>query len=175
MKRLILTLGALVALAVPSIALAAPPPPTPISGHLEGAVLTAGNYVVPTGQTAYLGWADVKGNLVINGSVINYGMTTFEKNVSVVGGQFKAGNWGVTIDGNMSFLNPAANSDNGFWGDYSPNLIKGNLSYIINGASSGGAYLDFQGPTTVDGNFTYSAGSVLAGMPLALGNTTILP
>jgi hypothetical protein len=66
------------------------------------------------------------------------------------GGSFQAANWGVTIDGNLSITDPAANSGNGFWGDYSPNLVKGNLSYTITPAAAA-AYPQYQSTSWCSG------------------------
>jgi hypothetical protein len=128
---------------------------------LAGKVINS-NVTVPAGATCDLSWSDIKGNVSIAGTLTTYGMTTFEKNVSVVGGSFGAANWGVTIDGNLSFLNPATYSYNGFWGNQggSTNLVKGNLSYTITSDTVYPMYqsplLYFGGGTTVDGNFSYS-------------------
>jgi hypothetical protein len=59
--------------------------------------------------------------------LVSYGGATFEKNVSVNGGSFQTLNGGwVTINGNLSFVNPANNDNggNGFWGSTGPNEVK---------------------------------------------------
>jgi hypothetical protein len=118
------------------------------------------NVNVPAGATCKLSGSDVKGNVSVQGTLVTFGTTTFEKNVSVTGGSFAAANWGVTIDGNLSFVNPAAYSYNGFWGNYSANEVKGNLSYAIESSTAYPCYqsplLYFGGGTKVDGNFNYS-------------------
>src|SRR5262249_3521012 len=127
---------------------------------LAGKTITS-NVTVPASAPCDLSWADVQGNVTVNGSLVTFGITHFAKNVSVQpGGSFAAANWGVTIDGNLSFLNPGTYSYNGFWGDYSTNEVKGNLSYTI---TSDTAYPQYQSPllyfgggVKVDGKFNYS-------------------
>ena len=171
MRKLIMSIAFLAMLAVPAVAMAAPAPgsTTCMDGSLQGRTIST-NVTVPAGATCNLSWSDVKGNVTVNGSLVTYGTTEFEKNVSVVGGSFAAANWGVTIDGNLSFLNPAVYSYNGFWGNQggSSNLVKGNLTYTI---TSDTVYPDYQSPllylgggTTVNGSFNYSdQGSGFAG------------
>jgi hypothetical protein len=84
------------------------------------------------------------------GDLVTYGWTHFEKNVTITaGGTFADINNGwVTIDGNLSITDPAANSGNGFWGDQngSSSLVKGNLSYTIT-PEAAAAYPQYQWPT----------------------------
>jgi len=170
MRKLIMGIAVVAMFAIPSIATAAPATGSTTctdSSDLQGKVIP-GNVTVPAGATCNLSWSDIKGNVAVNGRLVTYGQTHFEKNVGVTGGSFAAANWGVTIDGNLSFLNPAVYSYNGFWGDYSPNVVKGNLTYTI---TSDTVYPDYQSPllyfgggTTVNGSFNYSdQGSGFAG------------
>jgi len=194
---------AIAALAVPAIASASAPPVTTLdSADYIAQTLPAGNYDVPAGNKVNLSWADVKGNLTVEGSVVNFGKTLYEKNVTVnKRGSFMAGNWPVTINGNLQITDPAANSQNGFWGDYwvdptdptgqiqdRPDLhlneVKGNLIYTID---ANGNYPQYQSPlpyfgggTKVDGKFTYntggrmtqSPGDGLIAAPAAMGSLT---
>jgi len=172
-KRIALVSGLLgaIVLAFAGVATAANAPGSvSCSGNSLAGTTIASNVNVPAGATCDLSWSDVKGNVSVSGSLINYGATTFEKNVAVnPGGSFIASNWGVTISGNLSYLNPATYSYNGFFGNYGfgpgdayghYNVVKGNLTYTI---TSDTAYPDYQSPllyfgggTTVGGNFTYS-------------------
>jgi hypothetical protein len=125
---------------------------------VSGTVAT--NFTVPAGSRhCRVFGADIKGNTSVGGSLEAFG-GTFEKNVGVVGGSFGAVNHGVTIDGNLSFLDPAANSANGFWPpDDTINLLKGNLSYTIDSNASYPCYgwpALYLGSVTVDGNFNYT-------------------
>jgi hypothetical protein len=121
------------------------------------------NVTVPANSTCDLSWADVHGNVTVNGSLVTYGITHFGGNVQVnQGGSFAASNWGVTIDGNLSFLNPATYSYNGFWGNQggTSNLVKGNINYTITSGMQYPMYqsplLYFGGGTHVNGNLNYS-------------------
>jgi hypothetical protein len=172
MKRIIGLVAVVAALSMSAVAFASPAPGSTTctdSSALQGKTITA-NLTVPAGATCNLSWSDVKGNVTVNGSLITFGTTTFEKNVSVVGGAFASVNWGVTINGNLSFLNPAVYSSNGFWGTFSPTEVKGNLSYTITADT---VYPDYLSPllyfnkgfaldgvtlngVTVDGNFNYN-------------------
>jgi hypothetical protein len=120
------------------------------------------NVTVPAGANCDLSWSTVNGNVSVAGSLTTYGITTFNGNVSVTGGSFAAANWGVTINGNLSFTNPATYSYNGFWGNQggTSNLVTGNLTYTITNAV---AYPDYQSPllyfgggTRVNGSFNYT-------------------
>jgi hypothetical protein len=162
MRKLIMGIAVVAMFAVPAVAMAAPATGSTTctdSSNLQGQTINS-NVTIPAGATCNLSWSDIKGNVTVNGRLVTYGITHFEKNISVNGGSFAAANWGVTIDGNLSFLNPAVYSYNGFWGDYSPNVVKGNLSYTI---TSDTVYPDYQSPllyfgggVTVNGNFNYS-------------------
>ena len=166
MKRLFALLAGPV-LAASVWAVAAPPAGAEATGtttctsssNLAGKTIST-NVNVPAGATCDLSWSDVQGNVSVQGTLKTYGITTFEKNVSVTGGSFAAANWGVTINGNLSFVNPAAYSYNGFWGNYSANEVKGNLSYTIDSSTAYPCYqsplLYFGGGAKVDGNFNYS-------------------
>jgi hypothetical protein len=160
MRRLLLASVAIVAaFVIPSSATAATTSTT-CTGNLSSRTITT-NVTVPAGTTCNLSWSDIKGNVSIAGSVVTYGITTFEKNVSVVGGSFVSVNHGATIDGNLSFLDPAANSQSGFWPpeDATINLVKGNLSYTIDSNVSYPCYqwpALYLGSVTVDGNFNYT-------------------
>jgi hypothetical protein len=119
------------------------------------------NLVVPPGAFCGLAGNEVQGNVTVQGSLVVYG-GVFDKNVSVTGGLFKGVNNGVTINGNLSFQDPAVGSYNGFWGNQggSTNIVKGNLSYTIDSSTSYPLYnsplLYFAGGTTVNGNMSYS-------------------
>jgi hypothetical protein len=125
---------------------------------LSPSVITT-NLNVPAGATCRLYGNEVKGNVSVQGSLVAFG-ATFDRNVSVTGGSFAGVNWGVTIKGNLSFVDPATNSYNGFWGNYSPNTVDGNLSYVIDNSTAYPCYqsplLYFGGGTTVNGSFNYS-------------------
>jgi hypothetical protein len=165
MRRIILAaVVAAASLMVPAASMAAGATgSTSCTGDMSGQTI-ATNVTVPSGARCDLSWSDIKGNVSVAGSLVTFGKTHFERNVSVVGGSFAASNWGVTIDGNLSFLNPAVYSYNGFWGNYSPNEVKGNLNYTITSDTTYPQYqsplLYFGGGTQVDGSFTYSTGGV---------------
>jgi hypothetical protein len=128
------------------------------SDGLSPSVITT-NLNVPAGATCRLYGNEVKGNVTVQGSLVAFG-GTFDKNVSVTGGSFAGENWGVTIKGNLSYVNPATYSYNGFWGNYSPNTVEGNVSYVIDSSTAYPCYqsplLYFGGGTTVNGSFNYS-------------------
>jgi hypothetical protein len=128
------------------------------SDGLSPSVITT-NLNVPAGATCRLYGNEVKGNVTVQGSLVAFG-ATFDRNVSVTGGSFSGSNWGVTIKGNLSFVDPATYSYNGFWGNYSPNTVDGNLSYVIDSSTAYPCYqsplLYFGGGTTVNGSFSYS-------------------
>jgi hypothetical protein len=100
--------------------------------------------------------------VAVSGTLQTWAPVTFDKNVTVnPGGHFKASNWGITINGNLQITDPAANSDNGFWGNQggTANEVKGNVSYTITPAANyqmyQAPYLYFGGGTKVDGSVTY--------------------
>src|SRR5215471_19313774 len=106
------------------------PTPGPTS-FPEGFVIPA-NLTVPAGVDCRLGWGEVVGVANVAGNLYTFGQVHFDKNVNVTaGGSFAASNWGVTIDQNLNITDPAANSGNGFWGDYSPNVVNGSINYTI--------------------------------------------
>ena len=111
MRKFVIVAASLAALAVPTVAIAAPGATanTTCTGDMSGQTINT-NVTVPARAMCNLGWSDIKGNVSIAGTVVRFGKTTFEKNVSVVGGSFAAANWGVTINGNLSFVNPAVYS-----------------------------------------------------------------
>ena len=180
-KRVIPVLVAAAALVVPAASMAAPGATGSTActdNSLAGTTIKT-NVTVPAGARCDLSWADVQGNVSVNGSLVTYGITHFAKNVAVnPGGSFAAANWGVTIDGNLSITDPAANSGNGFWGDYSGNMVKGNLSYTITPTAAAAypeyqwPYLYFGGPTAVNGSVTYSVGALSSVRPFAQGSLT---
>src|SRR5215471_4972670 len=97
----------------------------------EGFVIPA-NLTVPAGVDCRLGWGEVVGVSNVSGNLYTFGQVHFDKNVNVnAGGSFAASNWGVTIDQSLNITDPAANSGNGFWGDYSPNVVNGSINYTI--------------------------------------------
>jgi hypothetical protein len=114
------------------------------------------NLDVPAGTMCALSGNEVMGTVTVEGSLTVWG-GHFDKNVSVTGGAFAGINNPVQIDGQLSFLNPAAYSYNGFWVN---GLVKGNVTYKIDNTM---AYPDYQSPllyfgggTQVVGNFSYS-------------------
>jgi hypothetical protein len=72
----------------------------------------------------------VKGNVDVYGTLSNFGASHFEGNVTVhPRGWFRASNWGVTIDKNLSWTDPATYSENGLNGTYGgPNVVKGQIN-----------------------------------------------
>src|SRR5262245_51293622 len=82
----------------------AAPTPIPCTSSMAGTVINK-NIDVPAGTTCDLSWATINGNVTVEGALTTYGITTFNGNVTVNGGSFAAANWGVTINGNLSFLN----------------------------------------------------------------------
>jgi hypothetical protein len=118
------------------------------------------NLDVPSGSVCVLTGNEVMGNVTVEGSLTAWG-GHFDKNVTIKGGEFAGKNNRVQIDGNLSFLNPAADSYNGFWGNQDgSNLVKGNVTYTIDNTMAYPLYhsplLDFEGGTNVIGNFYYS-------------------
>jgi hypothetical protein len=174
-------LGAIFAFA--GNAMAAPPTICPnaalgSTSFADGFKIT-GNLTVPAGTDCRLGPGEVVGVANVAGNLYTFGKVHFDSNVVVsAGGSFAASNWGVTIDGNLNITDPAANSGNGFWGDYSQNTVKGAISYIITPTAAAAypqyqwPYLYFGGPTTVGKSVTYSVGSLLDVRPFAQGNMT---
>ena len=127
---------------------------------LSPSVITT-NLNVPAGATCRLYGNEVKGNVSVQGSLVAFG-ATFDRNVSVTGGSFAGENWGVTIKGNLSFVDPATYSYNGFWGNQggTTSTVDGNMSYVIDSRTASPCYqsplLYFGGGTTVNGSFNYS-------------------
>jgi len=132
---------------------------TTCTGDLPSPSVIATNLNVPAGATCRLFGNEVKGNVSVQGSLVAFG-ATFDRNVSVTGGSFMGSNWGVTIKGNLSFVDPATYSYNGFWGNYSANTVDGNVSYVIDSSTVYPCYqsplLYFGGGTKVNGSFNYS-------------------
>ena len=130
------------------------------SDGLSPSVITT-NLNVPAGATCRLYGNEVKGNVSVQGSLVAFG-ATFDRNVSVTGGSFAGANWGVTIKGNLSFVDPATYSYNGFWGNQggTTSTVDGNMSYVIDSSTAYPCYqsplLYFGGGTTVNGSFSYS-------------------
>jgi hypothetical protein len=62
-------------------------------------------------------WGEVTGNVTVQGILKSFG-ATFDKNVTVDGGAFKALNYGTTIKGNLTISNSA--------GDPNPNDTNAN-------------------------------------------------
>src|SRR5262245_22644133 len=179
MKRISIIAALLGSLVFAGVAAASPSPcgsTTSTDKNLAGKTITT-NSTVPAGARCDLSWSDVQGNVNVNGNLVTFGITHFGKNVTVMpGGSFAAANWGVTIDGNLSITDPAANSANGFWGDYTGNTVKGNVSYTITPGAAAAypqyqwPYLYFGGPTTVNGNVSYSVGALSGVRPFAQGS-----
>jgi hypothetical protein len=182
MKRISIIAALLGALVFAGVAAAAPSPggsTTCTDNSLAGKTITT-NVTVPAGARCDLSWSEVQGNVNVNGNLVTYGITHFAKNVNVMpGGSFAAANWGVTIDQNLNITDPGANSGNGFWGDYSPNLVRGTVNYTITPDAAAAypqyqwPYLYFGGPTTVSKGVNYSVGSLLSVRPFNQGNATI--
>jgi hypothetical protein len=132
---------------------------TTCTGDLPSPSVITTNLNVPAGATCRLFGNEVKGNVTVQGSLVAFG-ATFDRNVSVTGGSFAGENWGVTVKGNLSFVDPATYSYNGFWGNYSHNTVDGNLSYVIDSSTAYPCYqsplLYFGGGTTVNGSLSYS-------------------
>jgi hypothetical protein len=187
--KFVVVAGAVAALAAPSGAMAAANPgngstncPNAAKGSLsypDGTVIPS-NLNVKAGVDCRLGWDEVQGNVSATGNLYTFGKTHFDKNVTVnPGGSFAASNWGTTIDGDLSITDPAANSGNGFWGDYSPNVVKGSVSYTITPGAAAAypqyqwPYLYFGAPTTVNQDLKYSVGSLSSVRPLDTGAATV--
>ena len=179
MKKLMIAATMAAALAVPSLASAAPVSNTTCNNATadydwaETNVLPAkivGNLTVPDGGLCRLHGNEITGNISVGkGATLHvFGMTA-DNNVSVDGGSFVASNWGVTIGGNLSILNPAPYTQSGFWGNYSSNEVKGNVSFTLDGTvtfpDSGWPSLYAGGGVTVDKNLTYSVGGLSSVRP----------
>ena len=151
---------------------------------LSPSVITT-NLNVPAGATCRLYGNEVKGNVSVQGTLVAFG-ATFDRNVSVTGGSFSGVNNGVTIKGNLSFVDPATYSYNGFWGNQggTTNTVDGNVSYVIDSNTAYPCYqsplLYFGGGTTVNGSFSYSdqgtgfAGHLDQGGLNVLGSNSVL-
>lgn len=134
----------------------------PYGNYLPGTPLPSvvtTNLDVPSGAVCVLSGNEVKGNVSVEGSLTAWG-GHFDKNVTVTGGEFAGKNNSVQIDGNLTILDPAADSYNGFWVNQgTTNLVKGNMSYTIDSTTAYPMYhsplLHFEG-TTVQGHFNYS-------------------
>jgi hypothetical protein len=162
-KSLIAAAVAAASLAVPALASAQVGNTPCTDSSLAGTTVTS-NITVPAGATCDLSWADLQKNVEVYGSLVTFGQTHFEGNVTVhPGGSFAAANWGVTIDKNLQFTDPATYSYNGFWGNYSANVVKGSITYTLDANANYPMYqsplLYFGGGVTA-GSFTYSDTSV---------------
>lgn len=144
----------------------------------DGTVIP-GTLNVPAGVDCRLGWDEVLGNANVNGNLYTFGPIHFHNQVNVYpGGSFMASNYGVTIDGNLTITDPAANSGNGFWGDQRINgvdptfsTVKGNVTYTIT-PTAAAAYPQYQWPylytgvkTVVQKNVNYSVGALSSVRP----------
>jgi hypothetical protein len=157
-RKLIMAGVAVAALAVPTAALAQGGGNVTCTDNSLAGTTVNSNVTVPAGAHCDLSWATVTGNVNVAGSLTTFGQTHFEGNVIVNGGSFAGANWGVTIDKNLQFTDPATYSYNGFWGDYSPNVVKGQITYTITSATN---YPPSQAPVlyfhdTTAGGFSYS-------------------
>jgi hypothetical protein len=149
---------------------------SPVTGTLD----------VPAGVRCFL-TTEVKNTATVEGSLIAFG-ATFDKNVTVTGGTFKAENGGTTILGNLTItgsagdqIDPARDdfAGNGLFGGngsnpyYQPIHIVGNFTYTGNSAPLYVGYDD--GKVNVDGNFTYNTNTswmnVGLGSRLFVGHT----
>jgi hypothetical protein len=179
-KRIALVAAALGAIfAFAGNAMAAPGSYTCTDNSRVGQTINS-NVTVPAGNTCDLSWATINGNVSVSGFLKTAGVTTYNGNVTVQsGGHFKASNTVVTINGNLSFVNPDTGSDNGFWGDIrydssgnavpARNVVTGNVTYTITSdqvyPQYNAPYLYFGGPTTINKNFTYSTGGRISYEP----------
>ena len=130
---------------------------TPTTDVINGTVTS--NFTVPAGAPlCRVFGAEIQGNTSVGGNLEAFG-GTFDKNVTVNGGSFEAINHAVTIKGNLSFLNPAANRANGFWPTDGTNQVQGNLSYTLDGTVGYPCYQWpslYLGQLVLGGNFTYT-------------------
>jgi len=135
---------------------------TPTTDVINSTV--ASNFTLPAGAPlCRVFGAEIQGNTSVGGNLAVFG-GTFDKNVTVNGGSFAAVNHGVTIKGNLSLINPAANRDSGFWPTDGVNQVQGNLSFTLDGTVSyacytwPGLYLGqlVLGTGGTTGNFSYT-------------------
>jgi hypothetical protein len=131
-------------------------------GTMSGTVTS--NVTVPAGATCVLYGADLQKNIDVYGALKTFGPIHFEGNINVhPGGSFAAANWGVTIDKDLAFTDPATYSYNGFWGNYSPNIVKGSITYTLDANANYPMYqspLLYFGGGVKAGSFTYTDQSV---------------
>jgi hypothetical protein len=139
---------------------------------LSGTVTS--NVTVQPGAVCVLYGADLQKNIDVYGTLKTFGQIHFEGNVNVhPGGSFAASNWPVTIDKDLSITDPAANSQNGFWGDYQYdsdsgrifersdlhlNVVRGSINYTIDANANYPMYqspLMYFGGGVTAGSFTY--------------------
>jgi hypothetical protein len=165
LKRLFVLLAALAALSavIAGSAFAGGGTTTCTGGQITGPINN--NLDIPAGARCFVGYpTEVKGNVTVEGSLISFG-ATFDKNVTVTGGTFKAENGGTTILGNLTITGSAGDPTdprgdfpgNGLWGVQPPDgplnaiNISGNVTYTGNSAPF---YVGNQ--VFVGGNFTSS-------------------
>jgi hypothetical protein len=123
-----------------------------------GGTITA-NLDVPAGASCQMGpGSEVTGNVTVEGTLHVYG-AHFDKNVTVNGGSFVAGNQGARIEGNLSITN-SNGEQNGFWSEeawwdtgQTGSYVRGNFIYTGNSAPLWVGY----GTTQVGKNFNYSS------------------
>jgi hypothetical protein len=126
------------------------------SNPLDGTAINA-NLDVPAGQTCRLMWAEVTGNVSVEGTLVA-AYVTFDRNVGVNGGSLSLFNGGSHIKGNLSVTGSSGYWDGGPYtslGDYNDagaSQVDGNFSFIGN---SGRLYVG--GPLDVSRNFTYAS------------------
>jgi hypothetical protein len=120
---------------------------TPYSGTISR------NLDVPAGVTYYMNGAEVTGNVTVEGNLFATNVT-FDKNVTVVGGQIQFINRGSTVDGNLSIILSPKSDVNGFWDNHGTgrsNTIGGDFNYVGNAAQ----LFVWGDTTTVQHNFNY--------------------
>jgi hypothetical protein len=165
-SKYIAVAGTLAALTVPSVAMASAPSGTTCAaagtpGHMYDGTPTTditgtvpSNLTVPAGAPICRVFGTINGNTSVGGTLLAFG-GAFNGNVSVAG-TFQA-NTNVKVNGNLSFLDPAAYSQSGFWNG--GNEVTGNLSYMIDSNASYGCYAWpalYLHSVKVDKNFAYT-------------------
>jgi hypothetical protein len=154
LKRGLMGLAALAIPAGAALALPLAASATPLSPHYS---LTIPN----DGQRHYLMGTTFSGNILVQGDLF-VSAATINGNVTVAnGGHIEFDNYGSTVNGNLTIVDPAANSQSGFWADLggTSSLVTGNVTYTID---SNASYPQYQSPLLylynvhVNGNLDYS-------------------
>jgi hypothetical protein len=121
---------------------------TTCNGPKTGVI--SGNLDVPADATCTLNWAEVTGNVTVEGILVSV-TTKFDRNVTVTGGSIQIVNgWGDNskLAGNLTITGSSANS--GIYCPNTSNVIDGNLTFTGN---SGRLYVC---QATVGGNVNVS-------------------